>query len=102
MAKEIRVEIYDQTYTLSGDLDPAYVEQLARTVDDKMRILQRQTDTLDTRRLAVLAALNLADQLRQMKEKVDSEREGLPREFAARVAECARQLDTALRGEPAR
>ena len=102
MTKDIRVEIYGQTYTLSGQLDPAYVEQLARTVDDKMRTLQRQTDTLDTRRLAVLAALNLADELRQMKERTDSEREGLPREFAARVAECARQLDTALKGEPAR
>lgn len=102
MTKEIRVEIYGQTYAVSGGLDPAYVEQLARTVDDKMRTLQRQTDTLDTRRLAVLAALNLADELRQMKEKVDSERQGLPREFAGRVAECARQLDTALRGEPAR
>src|SRR3989338_10275406 len=95
MTKEIRVEIYGQTYTLSGQLDPAYVEQLARTVDDKMRTLQRQTDTLDTRRLAVLAALNLADELRQMKERTDSEREGLPRGVAARGAGGARAPGTA-------
>src|SRR3989338_9326080 len=95
MTKEIRVEINGQTYPRSGQLDPAYVEQLARTVDDKMRTLQRQTDTLDTRRLAVLAALNLADELRQMKEKLDSEREGLPREVAARLAGGARAPGTA-------
>lgn len=101
MTKEIRVEIYGQTYTLSGQLDSDYLEQLARTVDDKMRTVARQTDTLDTRRLAVLAALNLADELQQMKKRFDEERGGLPREFVGRVQECTRQLDSALSGEPA-
>ena len=48
---------------------------------------------------AVLAALNFADELEQLKEKFAAERGGLPREFAARVEACARQLESALGGE---
>lgn len=96
--KETRVEIYGQSYGVAGDLDPAYLERLARTVDSKMQALARQTDTLDTRRLAVLAALNLADELAQLHEKFHAERAALPREFAARLEECNRQLESALSG----
>ncbi|OFV87446.1 MAG: hypothetical protein A3D93_00535 [Acidobacteria bacterium RIFCSPHIGHO2_12_FULL_67_30] len=97
--KELRVEIYGQSYAVGGEVDPAYVEKLARTVDATMRALAAQTDTLDSRRLAVLAALNFADELEQLKEKFAAERGGLPREFAARVEACARQLESALGGE---
>lgn len=96
MTQEIYVEIYGQSYRIHGDLDPAYVTQLARVVDTKMRALSRQTDTLDTRRLAVLAALNLADELHQLKEKLAAERGALPREFATRLEQCNRQLEAAL------
>ena len=100
--KELRVEIYGQSYAVSGEVDAGYVEQLARRVDATMRALAAQTDTLDSRRLAVLAALNFADELERLKEKYAQEHEGLPREFAARVEACARQLDSALGGEAGR
>lgn len=96
MKKEIRLEIYGQTYSVAGELDPAYLEQLARTVDAKMRALARQTDTLDTRRLAVLAALNLADELLQLKEKPAPEPDSVPHQFAARLQACHRLLESAL------
>lgn len=95
MKKEIPLEIYGQTYSVAGELDPAYLEQLARTVDAKMRALARQTDTLDTRRLAVLAALNLADELLQLKEKPAPEPDSLP-QLAARLQACHRMLESAL------
>ena len=41
----IKVEIYDQTYTVAGDLEPAYVEELAQYVDGKMREIARATGT---------------------------------------------------------
>jgi cell division protein ZapA len=100
--KENRVEIYGQSYAIGGDIEPAYLEKLARTVDTTMRALAARTDTLDSRRLAVLAALNLADEVEQLKEKLVQEHEALPREFAARVEACARQLDSALGDERAR
>ena len=100
--KELRVEIYGQSFAVGGDMEAAYVEQLARAVDATMRALAAQTDTLDSRRLAVLAALNFADELQQLKEKFAEERGGLPRDWTARVQACTRQLESALGGEPTR
>jgi cell division protein ZapA len=60
----VTVEIYDQTYHLSGQ-DPEHVRQLAERVDAKMRAVAAQGRTVDSLRVAVLAALNFADELTQ-------------------------------------
>ena len=60
----ITVDIYDQTYHLSGQ-DTAHIRQLAARVDAKMRAVAAQGRTVDSLRVAVLAALNLADELAQ-------------------------------------
>ena len=60
----VTVEIYDQTYHLSGQ-DPDHVRELAARVDAKMRAVSAQGRTVDSLRVAVLAALNLADELSQ-------------------------------------
>ena len=64
----ITVEIYDQTYRLHGN-DREYVERLAATVDAKMRAVAAQGRTVDSLRVAVLAALNLADELARLEER---------------------------------
>jgi len=56
------VEIYDQVYQLSGT-DPAHIERLAALVDAKMRVVCAHGATVDSLRVAVLAALNIADEL---------------------------------------
>jgi cell division protein ZapA len=58
------VEIYDQQYHLSGE-DPEHIRKLAALVDAKMRAVAAQGRTVDSLRVAVLAALNLADELSQ-------------------------------------
>ena len=58
----ISVEIYDQVYNLRGT-DPAYIQHLARLVDAKMRAVSAQGGTVDSLRVAVLASLNIADDL---------------------------------------
>ena len=63
-ADYITVEIYDQTYHLSGQ-DAAHIRELAARVDAKMRAVAAQGRTVDSLRVAVLAALNLADELSQ-------------------------------------
>jgi cell division protein ZapA len=60
----VTVEIYDQIYHLSGQ-DTAHVHALAARVDAKMRAVAAQGRTVDSLRVAVLAALNLADELSQ-------------------------------------
>ena len=63
-AKYVTVEIYDQTYHLSGQ-DVDHIRRLAAQVDGKMRAVAAQGRTVDSLRVAVLAALNLADDLSQ-------------------------------------
>lgn len=60
----VTVEIYDQTYHLSG-YDARHIRELAARVDSKMRAVAAQGRTVDSLRVAVLAALNLADELSQ-------------------------------------
>ena len=61
-AQYITVEIYDQIYHLAGQ-DANHVRELATRVDAKMRSVAAQGRTVDSLRVAVLAALNLADEL---------------------------------------
>ena len=60
----VTVEIYDLLYHLSGE-DPKHIRDLAAYVDAKMRAVAAQGRTVDSLRVAVLAALNLADELSQ-------------------------------------
>jgi cell division protein ZapA len=56
------VHIYDQAYHLTGQ-NPGHIHKLAELVDSKMRAVASQGRTVDSLRVAVLAALNLADEL---------------------------------------
>ena len=58
------VTIYDQAYHLTGQ-DQAHIRRLAESVDAKMRAVAAQGHTVDSLRVAVLAALNFADELSQ-------------------------------------
>ncbi len=66
--ESISVDIYDQIYRLRGT-DPAYIEQLATLVDGKMRAVSAQGGTVDSLRVAVLASLNIADELECLRER---------------------------------
>jgi len=66
----VRVEIFDQAYNLRGS-DPEYILKLAEYVDSKMRAVAEATNTIDTARLAVLAALNIADEYHLLKKRQD-------------------------------
>ena len=64
------VEIYDQIYHLRG-VDPEYIERLAAMVDGKMSAVSARGGTVDSLRVAVLAALNIADELATLRERYD-------------------------------
>src|SRR5271156_5179778 len=67
----VAVDIYDQVYHLRGT-DPAYIERLAAIVDAKMRAVTAHGNTVDSLRVAVLAALNIADELCCARQRHDS------------------------------
>src|SRR5580704_17719694 len=64
----ISVEIYDQIYNLRAT-DPAHIEKLAALVDAKMRAVSATGSTVDSLRVAVLAALNITDELFTLRER---------------------------------
>lgn len=90
----IRVEIYDQVYNLRG-VDAEYILRLAEFVDTKMRSVAEQTSTVDSLRLAVLAALNIADEYHILKKKYDL----LAGEYRQRAGKLVGALDEALKEE---
>ena len=58
----VPVEIYGQSYNLQGEGDASYITGLAAFVDRKMREVSDQTATVDSLKVAILAALNIADE----------------------------------------
>ncbi len=87
----VRVEIFDQSYNLRGS-DPDYIHKLADYVDEKMRVVAEQTATVDSLRLAVLAALNIADEYHVLKRKYDA----IAGEINQRANHLAGALDEVL------
>jgi cell division protein ZapA len=70
-AQAISVDIYDQVYHLRGT-DPHHIEMLAAMVDGKMRAVASTGTTVDSLRVAVLAALNISDELLRLRTRFDA------------------------------
>ena len=62
--KQVKVTIYNQQYSMSTESDPSEVEELAAVVDELIRSIAARAGTSDLGRIAVLACLHMADQLR--------------------------------------
>jgi cell division protein ZapA len=88
----VPVEIQGERYPIRSALDPAYVARLALYVDEKMRAAASTAPTGDTQRLAVLAALNIADELFRCRE-LTRERDG---QLAERAGALERLVDRVL------
>lgn len=89
--ESIAVDIYDQVYRLRG-IDPAYIEHLAAVVDSKMRAVSAH-GTVDSLRVAVLASLNIADELEVMRERCNA--------LASTISQAQLQTQTAVRSRSA-
>jgi cell division protein ZapA len=90
----IHVEIFGQTYTVKAGTDPGYVEELAAHVDAQMHEVGKAAGAVDSVRVAVLAALNIADecfrlrrQVREADERAAQRAEGLLRELSTVLGE---------------
>jgi cell division protein ZapA len=97
IAQSIRVEIYNQTYNIRSDGDNEYIMRLAEYVDGKMREISSGTLTVDSLKVAILAALHIADEYHQMKNT----QEQSDAQLASRSAECAEMLDRVLKHKEA-
>ena len=87
-----QVEIYGQNYTLRGDGDTPYVQELASYVNGKMNEITQSSAVVDSLKVAILAALNIADEYHQLKREVEKQR----LDFAVRASEWERLLDSTI------
>jgi cell division protein ZapA len=88
----VPVDIHGQRYPIRSALEPEYVAKLASYVDEKIRASAESTPTGDSLRLAVLAALNIADELFRCRDTT-REKDG---QLAERAGELERLVDRVL------
>ncbi|HLG17964.1 MAG TPA: cell division protein ZapA [Blastocatellia bacterium] len=92
-----KVVIYNQTYSLRSNHGPEYIQMLADHVDQRMNEIARATMTVDSLRVAILAAIQIADELYQTKKDMSEADD----EIAKRSDKYADLLDQVLRSSPA-
>ncbi len=68
----LKVKIYGTEYPIKGDSELEYIKQVAEYVDQKMREVNKIAPEISTLKVAILAALNIADEL--FKERINSEK----------------------------
>ena len=93
MSAPIKVQIFGQVYSIQGELDAKYVQKLAKYVDEKMHAIADATKIVDTQKVAVLAALAVADELHSIQRDRGDHHE-LLREQAER---CLTLVERALK-----
>lgn len=92
MAKVVQVDIHGQRYGVRSDLDPQYISELANFLDEKMRAAAQELASADPLRIAVIAALNISDEL----HRVRAESQGTEGRLYERAAEIERIVDAVL------
>lgn len=96
-SQSYKVVIYNQTYSLRSEHDPEYIHELAEYVDKRMNEIARATMTVDSLRVAILAALQIADELYQSRKDMRETED----EIADRSAKYIDLLDQFLRSDVA-
>jgi cell division protein ZapA (FtsZ GTPase activity inhibitor) len=83
--RTVDVEIYDQNYSiiLKMPLSDNEVRELAAEVDGRMRDIAAQTNTPDSLKVAVLTALHLAQEYRELRDRCEQKTDDLSRALEA-------------------
>jgi len=88
----VHVQIFGQTYAVRAGADPGYVEKLAAHVDSQMNEVSRASGAVDSVKVAVLAALNIADEAFRLRDQAEHAGDG----YAARAAALVKELESVL------
>ncbi len=89
----VTVSIYGESYTLRSNGDPESAREAARFVDGKMREIASGGKVIPTSKIAILAALNIADELLRQIRASDSERAETDRRIERLLSDLHRALE---------
>jgi cell division protein ZapA len=94
MGKErlVEIKVFGQTYTVKTDAEEDHIQEVARYVNEKMDEVLKKTRSVSTLNVAILTALNIADDLLKEKEK----REALLKEIETKSKDLAEKIDLRL------
>jgi cell division protein ZapA len=88
----VHIDIQGQKYAVRSELDPQYIAEIAVFVDEKMRLAARELASADPLRVAVMAAMNIADEVFRGRNEAGGNKGRL----TARTIEIERIVDAAL------
>ena len=91
-SETVKIEIYDQSYNVNADGNEEYLRELAAYVDGKMRFVADATKMVDSLKVAVLAALNIADEMFTLRER----QQDIDGPLRKRVEKCVALVEKAL------
>jgi cell division protein ZapA (FtsZ GTPase activity inhibitor) len=94
----VHVDIHGQRYAVRSDLDPQYIGELADYLDEKMRMAAQELTSSDPLRVAVIAALNVVDELFRAQASTTS----AAGEWSSRAAVIEQLVDAVLSDARAR
>lgn len=89
--QHVTVTIMGRNYTLRADEDPQYVRMIAAYVDDKLQEIAKVSPRMSTTRLAILAAINIADELHKLEQRSKT---GTNREVESTVDRILNKVET--------
>ena len=90
----VEIKIMGQTYTVKTDTEEDYIQEVARYVHEKMDEVLKKTKSVSTLNVAILTALNIADDLLKEREK----RRGLLQEVEKKSKDLAEKIDIKIGG----
>lgn len=87
--QSVTVRIGGRDYSIRSDADPAYTRKCAEYVNEKMHEIRETMGSLETEKIAILAALSLADNFFQFKEDEQSKTKEMTAVMEAMTEEIA-------------
>jgi len=85
----VEIKVFGQTYTVKTDAEEDYIQEVAKYVNEKMEEVLKKTKSVSTLNVAILTALNIADDLLREKEK----RTTLLREVETKSRDLVEKID---------
>jgi cell division protein ZapA len=90
----VEIKVFGQTYTVKTDAEEGYIQEVAKYVNEKMDEVLKKTKSVSTLNVAILTALNIADDLLREKEK----RITLLQEVDTKSKDLGEKIDIEMRG----
>jgi cell division protein ZapA len=99
MGKEryVEIKVFGQTYTVKTDEEEGYIQRVAQYVNEKMEEVLKKTRSVSTLNVAILTALNIADDLLREREK----REALVKEVEIKSRNMVEKIEMKMGGKEA-